>query len=84
MAALHDASVPVRAKLLQLDPAATELEVTERFDEATRVHLWQLHCGGMDVRIDGRELIHAGVEAGPDPNEALGRAIAAKLGWELP
>ena len=93
LAALDDASVPVRARLLQLSVGNAELEVTERFEDRpdltgtvkpTRVHLWQLHAGGVDLRIDGTEVVHAGVEAGPDANEALGRAIAAKLGWVLP
>jgi hypothetical protein len=84
LAALQETSVPVRAKLLRLDPAHAELEVTERWDESRRVHLWQLSSGGMDIRIDGGEMVHAGVEAGHDPNEELGRAIAAKLGWQLP
>jgi hypothetical protein len=93
MAALNETSVPVRARLLHLIPAAVSLEVTERFEDVadltgaikpTRVHLWQLHTDGLDLRIDGTEVVHAGVETGPDPNEQLGRAIAAKLGWELP
>lgn len=87
MAALDETSVPVRCRLLHLSPAAVSLEVTERFEdrpEPTRVHLWQLHAEGLDLRIDGMEVVHAGVEAGPDPNERLGRAIAAKLGWTLP
>jgi hypothetical protein len=83
-AALHESSVPVRAKLLRLDAAHADLEVTERWDDARRVHLWQLSSGGMDIRIDGAEMVHAGIEAGHDPNEALGRAIAARLGWTLP
>ncbi len=93
LAALDDASMPVRARLLQLAVGHAELEVTERFEDRpdltgaiqpTRVHLWQLHASGIDLRIDGTEVVHAGVEAGVDANEALGRAIAAKLGWELP
>ena len=84
---LADTSMPVRARLVRLDPGATELEVTERFEEGSataRVHAWQVRAGGVDLRIDGREVIQAGVEAGPDPNEKLGRAIARKLGWVLP
>ena len=87
MAALVETSVPVRCRLLPLVPAKVDLEVTERFEdrpEPTRVHLWQLHTDALDLRIDGMEVVHAGVEAGPDPNEQLGRAFAAKLGWELP
>lgn len=93
MAALDETSVPVRGRLLHLSPGTVALEVTERFEERpdltgtvqpTRVHLWQLHADGLDLRIDGTEVVLAGVEAGPDPNEHLGRAIAAKLGWELP
>ena len=49
-----------------------------------RVHAWQLRVGGVDLRIDGRETVHAGREGGPDPNEKLGRAVAGKLGWTLP
>jgi hypothetical protein len=93
MAALDDASVPVRARLLQLVPGRVELDVTERFEDrpdtagaikSTRVHLWQLHTEGLDLRIDGTEVVVSGVEAGPDANEALGRAVAGKLGWPLP
>jgi hypothetical protein len=93
MAALVEASVPVRCRLLQLAPGSVELEVTERFEDRpdatgavqpTRVHLWQLHTASLDLRIDGTEVAHAGVETGPDLNEQLGRAIAAKLGWTLP
>jgi hypothetical protein len=93
LAALNEASVPVRARLLHLMPGTIELEVTERFEERpdltgtvqpTRVHLWQIHTEGLDLRIDGLEVVHAGVESGPDPNEHLGRAIAGKLGWPLP
>ena len=87
MAALDETSVPVRCRLLHLSPATVSLEVTERFEdrpEPTRVHLWQLHTEGLDLRIDGTEVVHAGVESGPDPNELLGRAIAGKLGWPLP
>ena len=93
LAALNDASVPVRARLLHLTPDTVDLEVTERFEDRpdltgaikpTRVHLWQLHSEAFDLRIDGTEVVQAGVEAGVDTNEALGRAIAGKLGWELP
>jgi hypothetical protein len=93
MAALHEASVPVRCRLLPLTAGKLDLEVTERFEDLpdlegavkpTRVHLWQLHSEQVDLRIDGREVVHAGVEAGADANEHLGRAIAGKLGWELP
>ena len=93
MAALHEASVPVRCRLLHLTPGTIDLEVTERFEDRpdlsgnvkpTRVHLWQLHTEALDLRIDGCEVVHTGVEAGPDPNEQLGRAIAGKLGWPLP
>jgi len=87
LAALDETSTPVRARLLQLFPGAVRLEVTERFEdrpEPTRVHLWQLHTDGLDLRIDGTEVVHAGIDAGPDANEALGRAIAHKLGWPLP
>jgi hypothetical protein len=89
LASLGDTSMPVRARLVRLDPAATELEVTERFEERqggapVRVHAWQLRAGGVDLRIDGREFVHAGIEAGPDYNEKLGRSIAGKLGWALP
>jgi hypothetical protein len=87
LAALDDTSTPVRARLIHLLPATVDLEVTERFEdrpEPTRVHLWHLHTESLDLRIDGTEVVHAGVEAGPDANEALGRAIAGKLGWLLP
>jgi hypothetical protein len=87
LAALDEASTPVRARLVQLLPGSVGLEVTERFadrPEPTREHLWQLHTEGLDLRIDGTEVVHAGREAGPDANEALGRAIAGKLGWPLP
>ncbi len=93
LAALHDASVPVRARLVHLTPATVDLEVTERFEDRpdptgavkpTRVHMWQLHTEGLDLRIDGTEVVHTGVETGPDLNEMLGREIAGKLGWQLP
>jgi hypothetical protein len=93
MAALNETSVPVRARLLPLTNGKVDLEVTERFEDLpdldgtikpTRVHLWQLHSDALDLRIDGREVVTGGVEAGPDANERLGRAIAAKLGWQLP
>jgi hypothetical protein len=48
------------------------------------VHVWQLHTEAVDLRIDGHEVVTGGVESGPDGNEQLGRAIALKLGWELP
>jgi hypothetical protein len=89
LAALGDASMPVRARLVRLD-ASAELEVTERVDERldgsppVHVHAWQLRAGGVDLRIDGAEVVVAGVESGPDFNEQLGRAIAGKLGWVLP
>jgi hypothetical protein len=93
MAALVETSVPVRARLLSLLPGQLDLEVTERFEDLpdldgtvkpTRVHVWQLHTEALDLRIDGHEVVHGGAEAGPDANEHLGRAIAAKLGWQLP
>jgi hypothetical protein len=87
LAALGDTSMPVRARLVRLDPVTTELEVTERFDEGAapvRAHGWQLRAGGVDLRIEGREVVRAGIEGGPDANEKLGRAIAGKLGWTLP
>ena len=84
-AALGETSMPVRSRLVRLDPS-TELEVTERFDEqaGVRVHAWQVRAGGLDLRIDGTQAVQAGIEAGPDYNEQLGRAIAGKLGWTLP
>jgi hypothetical protein len=93
MAALDEATVPVRCRLLHLRPELVDLEVTERFEDRpdfdgaikpTRVHLWQLHTENLDLRIDGTEVVHSGMETGPDLNEQLGRAIAAKLGWQLP
>ena len=86
LAALGDASMPVRARLVRLEPGSTELEVTERFEEGqpVRVHAWQVRAGGLDLRIDGREVVQTGDNSGPDPNEKLGRAIAGKLGWVLP
>ncbi len=84
LASLNETSVPVRARLLRLDPQHADLEVTERWEESRRAHLWQLSSGGMDIRIDGLEMVHQGVESGHDPNEELGRAIAVKLGWHLP
>ena len=85
MAALVETSVPVRCRLLPLSPAKIDLEVAERLDDLadldgaikpTRVHLWQLHTEPLDLRIDGREVVHAGVASGPDANEQLGHAIA--------
>jgi hypothetical protein len=89
LAALGDTSMPVRARLVRLDEATSELEVTERFEEdagapPARTHAWQLRAGGVDLRIDGREVVRTGMDGGPDPNEKLGRAIAGRLGWVLP
>ncbi len=93
MAALNETSVPVRCRLLQLSPGSIDLEVTERIEDRpdhggtikqTLVHLWQIHTDGLDLRLDGTEVVHAGIETGPDANEQLGRAIAAQLGWPLP
>jgi len=88
LAADSHASTPVRARLLQLDPAVCGLEVTERFEDRgdvpLRVHVWQLRAGGLELQFVGRETMHAGVEATPDATEALSRSIAAKLGWVLP
>jgi len=93
MAALTETAVPVRCRLLPLAHGKVDLEVTERFEDLpdldsavkpTRVHVWQLHTEAVDLRIDGREVVHGGVESGPDANEQLGRAIALKLGWRLP
>jgi hypothetical protein len=79
---------PVRARLLQLDPALCELEVSElverREEGQMRVHTWQLRAGGLELQFVGCEAIHGGLEAGPDAGERLGRAIASKLGWVLP
>jgi hypothetical protein len=76
MAALDETSVPVRCRLLHLIPGRVDLEVTERFEdrpEPTRVHLWQLHKDGFDLRIDGTEVVHAGIEAGPSRASSGGR-----------
>ena len=60
---------------VHLTPGTVDLEVTERFEDRpdltgavkpTRVHLWQLHTEGLDLRIDGTEVVHTGVETGPD------------------
>jgi hypothetical protein len=83
LAALGDGAMPVRARLVRLDDT-TELEVTERFEDHLRIHSWQVRASGLDMRIDGTERVQSGVEAGADPNEQLGRAIAKKLGWTLP
>ena len=94
MAALHESLRARSAAACCTSRRVTlDLEVTERFEDRpdltgnvkpTRVHLWQLHTEALDLRIDGLEVVHTGVEAGPDPNERLGRAIAGKLGWQLP
>ena len=84
LAALDGTSTPVRARLVHLLPGSVQIDVTERFEDHLRVHAWQIRASGVDVRIDGTEVVQAGVEAGPDPNEQLGRAIAGKLGWTLP
>src|SRR4051794_24023019 len=75
LAALADNSMPVRARLARLDPGSSELEVTERFEEEgqpVRVHAWQVRVGGLDLRIEGREVVQSDVEDGRDPNEKLG------------
>src|SRR5215207_7742996 len=73
LAGLGEATVPVRARLLQLSPGTVDLEVTERFEDRaepqgavrpTRVHLWALHSEGLDLRIDGTEVVSSGMEAG--------------------
>jgi len=48
----------------------------------SRLHVWQVRAGGLDLRIEGGQFVQAGAD--PDLNEQLGRAIAEKLGWELP
>jgi hypothetical protein len=88
-AAASDAATPVRARLLHLDPASCEMEVTERFDEraggqSVRVHAWQLRTPTMELVFEGRQTIQGGLEGGADSNEAIGRAIATRLGWVLP
>ena len=93
MAALVETSVPVRCRLLPLvrrrstsrSPSASRISPDlDGSVKATRVHLWQIHTDPLDLRIDGREVVTGGVESGPDANEQLGRAIALKLGWQLP
>jgi len=86
LAAAADQVMPVRVRLVRLDESA-ELEVTERYEERAggstlRLHVWQLRAGGLDLRIEGGQVVEAG--AAPDLNEQLGRAVAAQLGWTLP
>jgi hypothetical protein len=87
-AASEETATPVRARLVQLVPAQCELEVTERFEQRgdglTRLHSWLLRAGGLELQLGGTEAVQGGVEGGPDPTEALGRAVALKLGWRLP
>jgi hypothetical protein len=86
LAAAADQVMPVRVRLVRLDET-TELEVTERYEERAggstlRLHVWQLRAGGLDLRVEGGQVVEAG--AAPDLNEQLGRAVAAQLGWTLP
>ena len=85
----------VRARLVRLDPDNADLEVIERFEERsadgtpriTQVRLWQLRAGGIVLQLEGSEVVQGASRAElgrPDANEALGRLIAAKLGWRLP
>jgi hypothetical protein len=83
-----DVATPVRARLVQLDPARLDIEVTEHFEERetglTRTHTWTLRTSSLELQLAGREALHGSVEAGPDPTEAMCRTIAARLGWTLP
>lgn len=88
-------AAPIRALLVQLDPPGCELEVIERFEErrelgmtrVVRVRRWQLRAPAATLELEGCEVVQGGspAELGrPDDNEALGRAVAARLGWTLP
>jgi hypothetical protein len=87
-AAAGDGTTPVKARLLQLDPALCELEVTERVEQReegqTLVHGWQLRASGLELTIVGCEGPQPGGGAGHDANETLARRIASTLGWVLP
>lgn len=88
LAAAGDSATPVKARLLQLDPALCELEVTERMElreeGQTLVHGWQLRASGLELTIVGCEGPRPGGGAGHDANETLARRIASTLGWVLP
>jgi hypothetical protein len=83
-----DSAMPVKARLLQLDPALCELEVTERVEQReeghTLVHGWQLRTSGLDLTIVGCEGPRPDGGAGHDLNETLARRVASTLGWVLP
>lgn len=86
----------VRARLVRLDPEHSELEVVERFEErpgpdgdprTVRMRRWQLRADGIVLQIEGAEVVQGGTQAElghPDAGEALGRVIAARVGWRLP
>ena len=88
VAAATDVATAVRARLVQIDPARLELEVTEHFEERggglTLVHTWTLRTSSLELQLAGSEALNAGVESGPDATEALCRTIATRLGWTLP
>jgi hypothetical protein len=88
VAAATDVAIPVRARLVQIDPARLDLEVTEHFEERgvglTLVHTWTLRSSSLELQLTGSEALDAGIEAGPDATEALCRTIATRLGWTLP
>ena len=90
----RDLASPSARGCVHLTPGTVDLEVTERFEDRpdltgavkpTRVHLWQLHTEGLDLRIDGTEVVHRGRrDRSRTPTRCSGRAIAGKLGWQLP
>jgi hypothetical protein len=88
VAAATDVATAVRARLVQIDPARLDLEVTEHFEERgvglTLVHTWTLRSSSLELQLTGSEALDAGIEAGPDATEALCRTIATRLGWTLP
>ena len=87
-AAAGDSTTPVNARLLQLDPALCELEVTERVEQREEgqvlVHSWQLRASGLELTIVGCEGPRPEGGAGHDLNETLARRVASTLGWVLP
>jgi hypothetical protein len=82
---------PVRARLVRLDAAATDIEVLERFEghagRMLRMRRWRLRSAGIELQFEGGEVVQGGTldeQGRPDANETLSRVIAARLGWQLP
>lgn len=89
------ATPPVIAQLVRIDRASAGLQLAEHWEERSaggaslqvRVRTWRFWASGRELALTGTEVVQGGppAELGrPDANERLGRAVAAKLGWQLP